>query len=370
MTTESLFVIPSGVQTRWASPENFGAEKGAACAQDDGRKRSAWFRLPAGESRDLLHLKQVSGVVRRIWVTIDDRSPSMLRGLRLDLYWDGAAQPAVSAPLGDFFGFGLGRLTRLQSSLFTSPEGRSFTCYVPMPFRQGARIVVTNESGRDLGMLFFDVDCTLGDQHPPDVAYFHAHWRRENPTRVMRDYELLPRVVGRGRFLGVNVGVIANTQRYFRSWWGEGEVKIFLDGDTDHATLCGTGTEDYIGTGWTQGQYSDQYQGCHIADHDHFQYCFYRLHVPDPVWFHSDIRATIQQIGCWDPESLPKMHAAGEALQLGQDVVDLPARIADTPFGIYEREDDWSSCAWFYLDRPENGLPALAPVAERIAGLP
>lgn len=369
MMPESLFVIPNGVQTRWASPENWGAEKGAACATNDGRKRSAWFRLPAGETRELLDLNGVSGVVRRFWVTIEDRTPSMLRGLRLDMYWDGAVTPAVSAPLGDFFGCGLGRLARLHAALFASPEGRSFTCYVPMPFRTGARIVVTNESGRDLPQFYFDVDCTLGDQHPAEVGYFHAHWRRENPTRLMRDYELLPRVTGRGRFLGVNVGVIANTRRYFRSWWGEGEVKVYLDGDTDHATLCGTGTEDYIGTGWTQGQYSDLYQGCHIADHDNYQYCFYRLHVPDPIWFQSDIRATIQQIGCWDTVSLPQMHAAGERLQLGHDQVDVAARIADTPAGIFEREDDWSSCAWFYLDRPENGLPPLAPVAERVAGL-
>jgi hypothetical protein len=369
MTPDPLFVIPAGVQTRWASPENFGAAKGAACVSDDGRKRSAWFRLPAGESRDLLDLKGTSGVVRRIWVTIDDRSPSMLRGLRLDMYWDGSATPAVSAPLGDFFGFGLGRMARLQSALFASPEGRSFTCYVPMPFRSAARIVVTNESGRDLGALFYDVDCTIGDEHAAGTAYFHTHWRRENPTRLMNDYELLPRVEGQGRLLGVNIGVIANTGRYFRSWWGEGEVKIFLDGDTDHATLCGTGTEDYIGTGWTQGQYSDPYQGCHVADHEKYQYCFYRLHVADPVWFHHDIRATIQQIGCWDPETLPQMAEAGLALHLGQDVVDVPARVAEKGYGIYEREDDWSSCAWFYLDRPENGLPPLAPVAERVAGL-
>lgn len=369
MLNEPLFVIPQGVQTRWASPENFGAGKGAACAGTDGRKRSAWFRLPAGETRDLLSLTAQSGTVRRIWMTIDDRSPEMLRGLRLEMFWDGATTPAVSTPLGDFFGVGLGRMARLQSALFASPEGRSFTCYAPMPFRSGARITVTNDSGRDLGLLFYDVDCTLGDEHGPDVAYLHAHWRRESPTTLMRDYELLPRVEGRGRLLGVNVGVIANTSRYFRSWWGEGEVKIFLDGDTDQPTLCGTGTEDYIGTGWTQGQYTDPYQGCPIADHDRFQYCFYRLHVPDPVWFQHDIRATIQQIGCWDPVSLPQLYATGEQLQLGQDPVDIPARLRDMPYGIFERQDDWSSCAWFYLDRPENGLPPLAPIAERVAGL-
>jgi hypothetical protein len=369
VTTDPLFVVPSGAHTRWASPENPQGRKGGACANDDGRKRLPCVPVPAGASRVLLDLAGTPGVIRRIWVTISDRSALMLRGLKLEAFWDGASRAAISAPLGDFFSLGLGRMTSFQSALFSSPEGRSFLCFTPMPFRRGARLVLTNESGVDLGSLFYDVDFTVGDRQAPTMAYLHAHWRRESPTTAGRDYEILPRVHGRGRFLGCNVGVIADTETWFTAWWGEGEVKVYIDGDTDHATLCGTGTEDYIGSGWGQGQYSGLYQGCHVADHESFRYCFYRLHVPDPVWFHRDLRVTIQQIGCWDPQTLPRMAAAGRRLQLGGAPIDVEARVAEKGYGLFERQDDWSSCAWFYLASPTNDLPPLPAAAERTAGL-
>lgn len=143
-------------------------------------------------------------------------------------------------------------------------------CIIPMPFRTGARIVVHNESGKDLSAFFYDIDCTIGDEHPENAAYLHAIWRRENPTTFQQDYEILPLVRGSGHFWKIDLGVIADTGTYFRSWWGEGEVKLYLDGDTDHPTLSGTGTEDYIGTAWEQGQYAHLYQGCTIADHARF----------------------------------------------------------------------------------------------------
>ena len=183
-----------------------------------------------------------SGTVRRFWVTINDRTPEMLRGIRLDMFWDGADKPAVSAPIGDFFGHGLGRMATFQNALFASPEGRSFNCYIPMPFKTGMKVAVTNETQSNLAMFFFDIDCTLGDKLPENTAYFHAHFRRENPTQLQKDYEILPKVAGRGRYLGANIGVIPNTGRWSCAWWGEGEVKIYLDGDTDLPTLCGTGT--------------------------------------------------------------------------------------------------------------------------------
>jgi hypothetical protein len=366
---ESLAVIPEGVQTRWASPENFGAEKGAACRADDGRKRSPFFALKAGERRALLDLQGTAGAVRRIWITINDRDARALRGIRLEFFWDGAATPAVSAPIGDFFGHGLGRMVTFQSALFSSPEGRSFNCCIPMPFRSGARVVATNESGRDLAMFFFDVDCTVGDRHAPETAYFHAHWRRENPTTPRRDYEILPAVTGRGRYLGAHLGVMADTGRWFKTWWGEGEVKCFLDGDTGHATLCGTGTEDYIGTGWGQGPYAHLYQGCPLADHDKYHYGFYRLHVPDPVYFQREARVTIQQIGCWDPNTIAQMQGNAYQLEWGSAPVDMEAAVRARGYGLFERADDWSSCAFFYLDRPESSLPPLASVEARLAGL-
>src|SRR5579863_2834867 len=219
----------------------------------------------------------------------------MLRGLRIDAFWDGAATPAVSAPFGDFFGHGLGEMAKFENEFFSSPEGESFNCCLPMPFKSGMKIVVTNEATKPVELFFYEVDYTVGDPHGPETPYLHAHWRRENPTTQLRDFEFLPMVKGRGRFLGVNVGIISNTETYFKSWWGEGEVKIYLDGDTDHPTLCGTGTEDYVGTGWGLGAYSHRYQGCPLADSARSRYAFYRYHVPDPIYFHSDIRVTCQQ---------------------------------------------------------------------------
>jgi hypothetical protein len=365
-----LYEVPEGVQTRWASPENWDGAKGVAGQANHGRKGSSFFPLKAGEQKVLAHAEKTSGTIRRIWITISDRSPAVLRGLRLDMFWDGADRPAVSAPVGDFFGQGLGRCVAFQSALFSNPEGRSFNCYVPMPFRTGMKIVVTNESGGDVPMFFYDVDYTLGDAHGLTAMYLHAHWRRERSTTMKQDYEFLPKVTGRGRFLGVNVGVIADTATWFKSWWGEGECKIYLDGDDAFPTLCGTGTEDYIGTAWGQGQYAHLYQGCHLADHENYQYAFYRYHIPDPVYFRNDIRVTMHQIGCWGPGVIQQMRDAGrKMLATDGTPVDLERAAEANGWGLFERQDDWSSCAYFYLDRTANDLPALAPVADRTVGL-
>ncbi|MBA3845923.1 MAG: DUF2961 domain-containing protein [Planctomycetes bacterium] len=363
-----LFTLPDGIETRWSSPENPRGLKGVGGKAEDGRKGSPYVELRAGAQQVLAEVDDSSGTVRRIWITVSDRSPAMLRSLRIDVWWDGAEIPAISAPLGDFFGTGLGRVVPFQSTLFASPEGRSFLCLAPMPFRRGMRIVMTNESGRDLSHLYYDVDYTLGDRHGDDVGYLHAHWRRERMTTLRRDYEFLPLVSGRGRFLGVNVGVIADRGRYFDSWWGEGECKVYLDGDRDWPTLCGTGTEDYIGTAWEQGRFDHLDSGCHVADHAAMRFCFYRHHLVDPVYFQRDIRVTMQQMGNFGAETRAKLLAAGGAHRMG-DARGTPLAASAATSGLLEREDDWSSCAYVYLDRTENGLPPLAPVAERIAGL-
>ena len=310
-----------------------------------------------------------SGMVRRIWMTLNDRTPAMLRGLRIDMYWDGAKTPAVSAPVGDFFGVGLGRIVPFQSALFSSPEGHSFNASIPMPFRNGMRVVLTNESGADQPQVYYDVDYTLGDKHPADALYFHAVFRRENPTKLRHDYELLPHLTGKGRYLGTNVGVIVNGQRYGASWWGEGEVKIYLDGDEELPTLAGTGAEDYAGTGYGMGAYSHQYQGATISDDANQRYAFYRYHVNDPIYFRQEIRVTLQQIGFLfgidgTPEKpmLAPIYQAGEGLK-EYDLKHLPQ------YNLFERADDYSSCTYFYLDRPENNLPALPPAADRMRGL-
>lgn len=353
---EDLFVWQRGVRTRWASPENPGAKKGGGGKANAGRKGAPCVRLRVGERRELVAIRGASGVVRRIWLTLSPRTARVWRGVRLRCFWDGARRAAVDVPLGDFFGFVMGRAVAYQSALLSSPEGRSCVSYIPMPFRRGMRMEAVNEGEEDVSALFYDVDVTLGEKLVRDAMYFHAWFHRENPTQLQRDYTVLGRVKGRGRFLGMMVGVAANTERYGRTWWGEGECKIYLDGDRKWPTLCGTGTEDYIGTGWSQGRFDHLYQGCHLADHERMEYGFYRWHIPDPVYFGKDIEVRFQQIGCWEPalkEDLQKrgrVYRAGEGLQ----EIDLTASgIAD--YGLFERQDDWSSCAYFYLDRPENG---------------
>jgi len=295
-----------------------------------------------------------------------ERTPRILRGLRLQMYWDGASKPAVDAPLGDFFGHMMGRMVPFQSIAFSSPEGRSFVAHLPMPFRRGMRIVVRNESGRDVAGLYYDVNYTLGDPHPEDVLYFHACFRRENPTTLQKDYEFLPLVRGRGRYLGVFFGVIADQKKYSFTWWGEGEAKLYLDGDREHPTLAGTGTEDYIGTAWGQGRFDHLYQGCHLADSEKMQFSFYRFQVPDPVYFYEEIRATIQQIGYLNPRWMGLVHQLGTKLyRAGPGLLERPV----LEEGLFERQDDWSSVAYFYLSSPESGLPPIPPAEERIRGL-
>ena len=364
---QSLYTYPEGTETRWASPENPGGEKGKAGPTNGGRKGRPAIPVKAGQQVTLAEVRNSSGTVRRIWATISDRSPAMLRGLKLEMFWDGAAKPAVSVPFGDFFGLGLSHMAAFQSALFASPEGKSFNCYIPMPFRTGMKIILSNESGRDLAQLYYDVDYTLGDKHGADALYFHAYYRRENPTRLQQDFEILPRISGKGRYLGATFGVQANKDLYIDNWWGEGEVKVFLEGDRESPTLSGTGTEDYIGTGWGLNQYSDLYQGAPFADNTKMRYSFYRYHVPDPVYFKSEIRVTIQQIGyASNLKTLNPLYKTGTPVyRAGPGLVEK----AKGSQGLFERQDDWSSVAYFYLDRPEAGLPPIDPAELRMKGM-
>jgi hypothetical protein len=379
---DSLFTFSDGVATRWASFENPGAEKGVGGHENQGAKGHPAERLPAGDEATLLDVTG-PGIVDRMWITISDRSPRMLRGLRLEMYWDQADEPAVSVPFGDFFGVSLGRTAVFENALFSNPEGRSFNTVIPMPFRTGARIVVRNESGLDLPMLFYDVNLRKVPAWGDDVLYFHAFWQRNPATTLKVDHEILPRVTGRGRYLGASLGVMANPL-YEGSWWGEGEVKVYLDGDGELPTLVGTGTEDYIGTGWGQGAYAHRFQGCLIADRERDHWSFYRYHGPDPDYFASDCRVTIQQIGGnQKPVVIGLMEKYVPLVPITIHEVDTLHLLLEldpvpelTDPGLPEgwtnfyRSDDVSSIAYFYLDRPVSGLPALQPVAERVAGLP
>jgi hypothetical protein len=370
------------LDTRWASFENLSAAKGQGGAENRGAKGHAFNVLRAGDMQTLLNVAG-AGEVRRIWITLPQRDPEMLRALRLDMYWDGAATPAVSVPLGDFFGAILGRAVPFESELFANPEGRSFNCYIPMPFRKGARITLKNEASRDVDLLFYDVDVLTKHKADPDLLYFHAIWTRQQRTELGKDFEILPQVHGEGRYLGAHVGVIVDHSN--PGWWGEGEVKMYVDGDRDLPTIVGTGTEDYIGTGWGEGQFHTRYQGSLIADGKRGQYGFYRYHVPDPVYFHKEIRVTIQQIGGAAKKDVQEALAQGVAIRpvtvnddRAKGIVKLldgaePRSLNDSalPAGWtnYYRSDDWSAVALFYLDSPENGLPGIASAETRMTGM-
>ena len=365
---------------RWASFENPTATKGAAAQSNQGAKGHAFDSLKAGESVALMDYTG-SGIIRRIWLTINDRSPEMLRSLTLAMFWDGASKPAVLVPLGDFFAVSHGQMCAFESALFSNPEGRSFNCIIPMPFRRAARVVLRNESAKDLTHLFYDIDFEAVAKLPKDALYFHCYWNRQLDTKLGEDFEILPSVKGRGRFLGVNLGVIANPV-YEGSWWGEGEVKMYLDGDTVHPTLAGTGTEDYAGTAWGLGKFTQTYQGCPVANTTNRMWSFYRFHIPDPIFFEKGLKVTIQTIGGTGRNKVREFLEKG--LPLKPVSVDNKGRfvrllepnapkISDEslPDGWvnFYRQDDYCTTAYFYLDRPANGLPSLPPVDVRTAKL-
>lgn len=376
MNSDAPYRLSRTVQTRWASFENPDAAVGAGGQANGGRKGAPSGRLPAGQTLVLAH-GEGPGMVRRIWMTINPRRPQQLRGVVLRAYWDGADKPAVDAPLGDFFGHPLGRLASFESAYVDSPEGRSFCCRFPMPFRRGFRITLSNEGSEDVRALFYEVDFTLGDAIDDEAGYFHAYWSRQNPTTLQEDFAILPAVQGRGRFLGCWIGASADKARYGDMWWGEGEVKIYLDGDERFPTLCGTGTEDYVSTGWGLRQFSQLWQGCPVADHEQMQFAFYRFHGPDPVYFQREARVTIQQIGVSQAgiiaEQMAKLGLT-EWPRTGSPppMVSLAEMQAMDPqtWMLFERQDDWCATAYFYLDRPSSDLPAIQPYADRVAGLP
>ncbi len=349
---QALFDKPHDVNTRWASAENWSGKKGGGGMSNGGRKGSPSFRLKAGQDKTLAEASGTSGIIRRIWLTIDERTPELLRGITIEMFWDGAASPAVSAPLGDFFNHGLGQMSVFENALFSSPEGRSFNCYIPMPFKKSMKIVVRNTTQKDVAMFFYDVDYTLGDRVDENVLYFHAYFNQQTATVPGKDYEILPEVSGTGRYIGANLSVVANDRKYSRSWWGEGEVKIYIDGDTDHPTLCGTGTEDYIGTGWGQGRYVNQYQGCTIANEKDFQYAFYRFHIPDPVYFYNDIKVTIQQIGFAGVDAIENLANMKDPIYKANEKMDPVDFSEKMSYLLFERSDNVSSCAYFYIDKP------------------
>jgi hypothetical protein len=368
-SAQSLFELPKGVETRWYSFENPDGRRGEGGKAQAGRKGAANKTIQPGE-RAVLADVPGPGVVRRIWLTVPGRVET-LRGWVVRMYWDGQDWPSVEAPLQDFFGLPFARQVPFESALFSNPEGRSFNSFVPMPFRKRALLTITNESPKE-AMLFYDVDVTAGDLLPDETGYFHARYRRENPTTPKKDFEVLPRVEARGRYLGANVG-IRTTDHRRPLWFGEGELKVYLDDDREWPTLVGTGTEDLVGSAWGLGRFDHLYQGAPLTEERDGVWGFYRYHVPDPVYFAKAVRVTLQQIAGGSVAQIRALPGERwpELVRNHQRFEPPPtAGPADeSTWENFESPQDVCATAYWYQTLPSPRWPALETYAERVKDL-
>ncbi len=365
---QQLFDVPDQIQSRWISFENLNGAKGEGGKVNQGRKGAPSRSLKAGELITLADIEG-PGVIRRIWCTIR-REPEFLRGLVLRVYWDNQKIPSVEAPLQDFFGIPFARQVPFESALFANPEGRSFNCFIPMPFRTKARVTIENQSPQATE-LFFDIDYTLGDKLPESLCYFHAHYRRENPTTPKQDFMVLPTVKGMGRYLGCNIGVRSFGEYQEPVWFGEGELKIYLDGDASHPTLVGTGTEDLVGSAWGLGKFNHLYQGCLLAAAEDGVWGFYRYHVPDPVYFHKEIRVVLQQIAGLMTADYSKQFKSGNFPELvdTHKKFDPAQDTGPDKWANFEVPQDVCATAYWYQTLPSPVFPALDSYQERVKNL-
>ncbi|MGE5558816.1 MAG: glycoside hydrolase family 172 protein [Bacillota bacterium] len=267
-------------------------------ARDLGRKWKVrpCITLPAQKTTTIMDVDG-PGCIQHIWITVDNKA---YRDLILRMYWDGEKNPSVEVPLGDFFCNGFNtRANVLALPINVNPSG-GFNCYFPMPFRRHARMTVENRAPQAQGGFFYAINYALTGIDP-DEAYFHAQFRRTNPLAYKDDYVILDGVRGQGHYVGTYMAWQQNNA----GWWGEGEIKFFMDGDAEFPTICGTGTEDYFGGAWCFGQnYSAPFMGYPMGNCDGRpgnRHGLYRFHIMDPIRFESDLRVTIQAIG-WRSE--------------------------------------------------------------------
>lgn len=357
--------IDLGLETRSVSFENPTGARGAGGQSHGGRKGAPKKMLQAGECVVLADLAG-PGTLRHFWMTVPPMAPELMRAIRLEVFYDDATEPSISVPALDFFGIPLGRPHAFSSYLASVQEGRGFNAYYPMPFEKKVRVELTNEGPYSLS-LYYQIDYTLEKAGHEEPSYLHVAYRRENPTVKRQDFVILDGLKGPGRFLGCVVGIRVLQDNVF-SWYGEGEVKMFIDGDDAFPTICGTGLEDYVGTAWGMGVHATPFQGVpfDISDPEAPRQMpdftsFYRWHVLDPVIFNHDLKVTIQQIGAtYVPvgkegkrDIIEKEHGlAGPGWQGPRGT-----RIAD--WAVAERVDDYCAAAFVYC-REAQAVPRYA----------
>jgi hypothetical protein len=334
-------------ETRSISPENFTGEKGkggmatleegsaarAARELGQGWKVNPYVHIEPGATFTLGEIDG-SGVINHIWMTpVGDYRLMILR-----FYWDDETAPSVEVPVGDFFaaGWGMGKEPRIMSLAVCVNPRSGFNSYWQMPFRKGCRVTMEN-LGEKRATVYYQIDYSL-ETVSDDTPYFHAQFRRVNPLPEKEVYTIVDGIRGRGHYVGTYLAHGANSP----GWWGEGEIKFFVDGDDEFPTICGTGEEDYFcgsygynehrdGDVYTYESFTTPYTGFHHIPHDGPQRRFgqYRWHINDPVRFNEDLRITIQSLG-WQSE--------GRYLPL---------------------QDDLASVAYWYQIEPHNTFPKL-----------
>ena len=347
----------SDAKTRSISPENFTGEKGAAAMATEGVASTAarglgqgwkvnpYVIIPSGETFELANIEG-QGAIQQIWMTL---ARAKWRHSILRFYWDDQEQPSVECPTGDFFACGWEIFAQVSSLAVCVNPGRAFNCYWEMPFRKRARVTMTNLSDEAL-VVYYQINYALTEV-PEDVAYFHAQFRRDLKLPVKTDYTILDGVQGRGHYVGTYMAWGVNNA----GWWGEGEIKFYMDGDREFPTIAGTGTEDYFcgaynfdpggferSTGNVNAvsayrEFTTPYAGMPQVIRPDGVYAsqtrfgMYRWHIPDPVRFESDLRITIQALG-W------RTHRNRQYLPL---------------------QDDIASVAYWYQTLPTAPFPAL-----------
>ncbi len=342
----------SSAKSRSISPENFTGEKGQAGMATEGTGKNAAREL--GQSWKVspsVHIKAHTtftladikgpGSIQQIWMTpTGNWRTSILR-----FYWDDESTPSIEVPVGDFFASGWGQYSQLSSLAVCVNPGSAFNCYWPMPFRKKARITLENLADEQM-TLYYQVNYALAPVGR-DAAYLHAQWRRENRLATKGTYTLLEGVKGRGHYVGTYLA----WKVFSPGWWGEGEIKFFLDGDREFPTICGTGTEDYFCGSYnfdTKGPdgknrytvFNTPYAGLsQVLPPDQVyqvgqKFGLYRWHLTDPIRFEKDLKVTIQALG-WQE--------GGRYLPL---------------------EDDIASTSFWYQTEPHAPFPALPARAQ------
>jgi len=302
------------VKTRSISPENFTGEpgKGGMCPLEEGSAQVAARDLGTGwkvnpyikiEPKTTFEIANIDGegMIRHIWLTPTKR----WRNTILRIYWDGQENPSVECPVGDFFCMGWNEYAQISTLPVCVNPGSAFNCYWTMPFKKNCRMTLENIAEETV-TIYYQIDYSL-EELPDEIAYFHAQFRRVNPLPYKEVYTIVDGIEGKGQYVGTYMAWGVNNT----GWWGEGEIKFYMDDDTDYPTICGTGTEDYFCGSYnfedpkTHDRYASfttPYSGIQVVDMDNLyrsqkRFGLYRFHVTDPIYFDKKLKVTIQALG-------------------------------------------------------------------------